>query len=122
MAKRDEEEQFISDLLPGLAELGLLGMVTPETYGGSGLDEVSYAVAIEELARVCPSTAVIVSVTNSVCQEPILRFGNEAQKRRFLPPRQRGTPRRLLPHGAGRRHRCGIPSNQSGQERRPVGF
>ena len=62
VAKRDEEEQFISDLLPGLAELGLLGMVTPETYGGSGLDDVAYAVAIEELARVCPSTAVTVSV------------------------------------------------------------
>lgn len=90
VAKRDEEEQFISDLLPGLAELGLLGMVTPETYGGSGLDDVAYAVAIEELARVCPSTAVTVSVTNSVCQEPILRFGSEAQKRRFLPPLARG--------------------------------
>jgi alkylation response protein AidB-like acyl-CoA dehydrogenase len=90
VAKRDEEERFISDLLPGLAELGLLGMVTPETYGGSGLDDVSYAVAIEELARVCPSTAVTVSVTNSVCQEPILRFGNEAQKRRFLPPLAKG--------------------------------
>ncbi|OYW00590.1 MAG: acyl-CoA dehydrogenase, partial [Acidobacteria bacterium 37-65-4] len=90
VAKRDEEGQFISDLLPGLAELGLLGMVTPETYCGSGLDDVAYAVAIEELARVCPSTAVTVSVTNSVCQEPILRFGSEAQKRRFLPPLARG--------------------------------
>ena len=90
VAKRDEEEQFISGLLPGLAELGLLGMVTPEAYGGSGLDDVAYAVAIEELARVCPSTAVTVSVTNSVCQEPILRFGGEAQKRRFLPPLARG--------------------------------
>ena len=90
VAKRDEEERFISDLLPGLAELGLLGMVTPEAYGGSDLDDVSYAIAIEELARVCPSTAVTVSVTNSVCQEPILRFGNEAQKRRFLPPLAKG--------------------------------
>ncbi len=90
VARRDEKEEFIAELLPGLAELGLLGMVTPETYGGSGLDDVAYAVAIEELARVCPSTAVTVSVTNSVCQEPILRFGTEEQKRRFLPPLAEG--------------------------------
>ncbi|MGC8724099.1 MAG: acyl-CoA dehydrogenase [Acidobacteriota bacterium] len=84
--KRDEEGRFIGELLPGLAELGLLGMIVPEAYGGSGLDSVAYAIAIEELARVCPSTAVTVSVTNSVCQEPILRFGSEEQRRRFLPP------------------------------------
>jgi butyryl-CoA dehydrogenase len=90
VGRRDEKEEFIADLLPGLAELGLLGMVTPETYGGSGLDDVAYAVAIEELARVCPSTAVTVSVTNSVCQEPILRFGSEEQKRRYLPPLAKG--------------------------------
>ncbi len=90
VARRDEKEEFVSELLPGLAELGLLGMVTPEAYGGSGLDDVAYAVAIEELARVCPSTAVTVSVTNSVCQEPILRFGSEEQKKRFLPPLAKG--------------------------------
>ena len=89
-AARDAEERFIEDLIPGLAELGLLGMVTPEAYGGTGLDDVAYAVAIEELARVCPSTAVTVSVTNSVCQEPILRFGTEDQKKTFLPPLARG--------------------------------
>jgi butyryl-CoA dehydrogenase len=88
--KRDEEGRFIGDLLPGLAELGILGMIVPEAYGGTGLDNVSYALAIEELARVCPSTAVTVSVTNSVCQEPILRFGSEEQKRRFLPPLAKG--------------------------------
>ena len=90
VARRDENEEFIAELLPGLAELGLLGMVTPEAYGGSGLDDLSYAIAIEELARVCPSTAVTVSVTNSVCQEPILRFGTEEQKRRFLPRLAKG--------------------------------
>lgn len=89
-ARRDEEGAFIHDLLPGLAELGLLGVLTPSEYGGSGLDNVSYAVAVEELARVCPSTAVTVSVTNSVCQDPILLFGNEAQKKEFLPPLARG--------------------------------
>ncbi|MEW6757123.1 MAG: acyl-CoA dehydrogenase family protein [Acidobacteriota bacterium] len=90
VARRDAEGTFIADLLPGLAELGLLGMVVPESLGGSGLDTVAYAVAIEELARVCASTAVTVSVTNSVCQEPILRFGTPAQRERFLPPLAKG--------------------------------
>jgi alkylation response protein AidB-like acyl-CoA dehydrogenase len=90
VAGRDAEGTFISELLPGLAELGLLGMAVPESLGGSGLDTVAYAVAIEELARVCPSTAVTVSVTNSVCQEPILRFGTPEQRERFLPPLAKG--------------------------------
>ncbi|MEJ2368073.1 MAG: acyl-CoA dehydrogenase family protein, partial [Acidobacteriota bacterium] len=64
--KRDEEERFIEELLPGLAELGLLGMIIPEEYGGSGLGTVSYALAIEELARVCPSTAVTVSLSGNI--------------------------------------------------------
>lgn len=88
--RRDEEGAFVAELLPGLAELGLLGMASPEEYGGSGLDMVSTAIAIEELARVCASTAVTVAVTNGVCQEPILRFGNDEQKKRFLPPLARG--------------------------------
>ncbi len=90
VTKRDEEEKFVGELLPGMSELGLLGMLVPEKYGGSGLDNVSYALAIEELARVCPSTAVTVSVTNSVCQDPILLFGNEEQKRKYLPPLAKG--------------------------------
>ncbi len=90
VAKRDAEGSFIEELLPGLAELGLLGMLVPEAYGGSGLNNVAYALAIEELARVCASTAVTVSVTNSVCQDPILLFGTEEQKRKYLPPLARG--------------------------------
>ncbi len=89
-ALRDREERFIYDLLPGLAELGLLGMTTPDRYGGTGLDALSSAIAVEELARVCPSTAVTVAVTNSACQAPILLYGNEAQKALFLPPLARG--------------------------------
>ncbi len=88
--KRDQEGRFVEELLPGLAELGLLGMLVPEKYGGAGLDNVTYALAIEELARVCPSTAVTVSVTNSVCQDPILMFGNEEQKKKYLPPLAKG--------------------------------
>jgi butyryl-CoA dehydrogenase len=87
---RDEEGAFVAELLPGLAELGLLGMASPEEYGGSGLDMVSTAIAIEELARVCPSTAVTVAVTNGVCQEPIVRFGSDVQKKKYLPPLAKG--------------------------------
>jgi alkylation response protein AidB-like acyl-CoA dehydrogenase len=71
-------------VLAELGELGLLGMLIPEPYGGGGMDASSYCMAIEELARVCPSTAVTVSVSNSVCAWPISRFGTEEQKREAL--------------------------------------
>ena len=61
-------------------------MVIPEEWGGSGLDTVAYAAAIEEIARVCASTAVTLSVTNSVCAYPIFRFGTQAQKEKYLRP------------------------------------
>jgi len=88
--ERDRNESFIEEIVPQLAELGLLGMLTPSEWDGQGLDNVSYAIAVEELARVCPSTAVTVSVTNSVCQEPICVFGTPGQKKKFLPPLAKG--------------------------------
>ncbi|MBI4161691.1 MAG: acyl-CoA dehydrogenase family protein [Acidobacteria bacterium] len=81
---------FPRDLVGRLAEAGLLGMVIPARYGGSGLTTVSYCLAMEEIARACASTAVTVSVTNSVCAYPLLRFGTEEQKNRFLPRLARG--------------------------------
>ena len=86
----DEQEKFPREQLNGLAELGLLGMIIPEEYGGAGFDSVSYAVALEEIARADSSVAVIVSVTNSVCCYPILSFGNEEQKQKYLVPLARG--------------------------------
>lgn len=82
----DEAEKFPSNQLAGLAELGLLGMIIPEEYGGAGFDSVSYALALEEIAKADSSVAVIVSVTNSVCCYPILSFGTEEQKRKYLVP------------------------------------
>jgi alkylation response protein AidB-like acyl-CoA dehydrogenase len=76
--------EFPVELIPRLAGAGLLGMAIPEEHGGSGLDTVSYCLAMEELARVCASTAVTVSVTNSVCGYPISRFGTPDQKARYL--------------------------------------
>lgn len=87
----DEAEKFPRRQLEGLAEIGLLGMIIPEEYGGAGFDSVSYVLALEELARADASVAVIVGVTNSVCCYPLLCFGTEEQKKKFLVPLARGT-------------------------------
>jgi len=86
----DEAEKFPRKQLEGLAELGLLGMIIPEEYGGAGFDSVSYALALEEIAKADASVAVIVSVTNSVCCYPILSFGTEKQKHQYLVPLAKG--------------------------------
>ncbi len=86
----DEEEKFPRRQLEGLAELGILGMIIPEEYGGAGFDAVSYALALEEIAKADAAVAVIVSVTNSVCCYPILSFGTEAQKQKYLVPLAKG--------------------------------
>ncbi|MEZ5347276.1 MAG: acyl-CoA dehydrogenase [Pyrinomonadaceae bacterium] len=86
----DEEEKFPTPQLNGLAEMGLLGMIIPEEYGGTGFDSVSYALALEEIAKADASVAVIVGVTNSVCCFPILGFGTEEQKQQFLVPLAKG--------------------------------
>jgi butyryl-CoA dehydrogenase len=80
----DEAEKFPHVQIKGLAELGLLGMIIPEKYGGAGFDSVSYALALEEISKADASVAVIVSVTNSVCCYPILSFGTEEQKQKYL--------------------------------------
>ncbi|MEJ7860067.1 MAG: acyl-CoA dehydrogenase family protein [Pyrinomonadaceae bacterium] len=86
----DEAEKFPHTQIKGLAELGLLGMIIPEEYGGAGFDSVSYALALEEISKADASVAVIVSVTNSVCCYPILSFGTEEQKQKYLVPLARG--------------------------------
>jgi len=86
----DHEHQWPEDAVKKLGELSLLGVAVPEEYGGAGLDNVSYALAIEEISRGCASTGVIMSVNNSLYCDPVLKFGNEAQKREFLVPFARG--------------------------------
>jgi butyryl-CoA dehydrogenase len=86
----DEAEKFPLEQLSGLAEIGCLGMIIPEQYGGAGFDTVSYALALEEIAKADASVAVIVSVTNSVCCFPILSFGTEEQKQKYLIPLAKG--------------------------------
>lgn len=85
-AEIDKSAEFPWATLKKMAQLGLLGVIVPEQYGGSGFDFVSLAIAIEEISRACASTGVIVAVNNSLTTYPILQFGNEDQKKKFLPP------------------------------------
>jgi alkylation response protein AidB-like acyl-CoA dehydrogenase len=81
----DESQHFPMDLLPKLAELGLLGIQFPEQYGGSAMSAVEYCICIEEIARVCPAIALSVAAHNGLCTSHIAMFGTEAQKAEFLP-------------------------------------
>jgi len=86
----DETQHFPSELVPRLAELGLLGIQIPEAYGGAGMSAVDYCIAIEELARVDPGVALSVAAHNGLCSAHIFMFGTEAQKQHFLAPLARG--------------------------------
>ncbi len=89
--QRDEEERFDRPLMfDRLADLGLTGIVFPEEYGGAGADYISYAIAVEELSRVCASTGVTLSAHLSLGSNPIYLFGSEAQKKGFLTPLAEG--------------------------------
>lgn len=83
--KRDETKEFPADNFEKMAELGLMGMMIPPEYGGAGTDTISYVLALSEIAYSCASTAVVMSVHNSIVCESIYRYGTEDQKKRFLP-------------------------------------
>ncbi|MBX6352075.1 MAG: acyl-CoA dehydrogenase [Thermoflavifilum sp.] len=89
-AARDEEERFDRSLFDKMAELGLTGIPWPEEYGGAGMDYLGYVIAVEELARVCASTAVVLSAHTSLASWPIFKFGTEEQKQRYLVPLAQG--------------------------------
>jgi short-chain 2-methylacyl-CoA dehydrogenase len=84
-AELDREHRFPYDLVAELAELGLMGMPVPEEYGGAGTDTLSYAIAVEELTRVDSSVAITMAAHTSLGTMPILLFGSEEQKQRWLP-------------------------------------
>jgi alkylation response protein AidB-like acyl-CoA dehydrogenase len=86
----DEAQHFPSELIPRLAEMGLLGMQFPEEYGGSALSAVDYCICIEELARVDPAVALSVAAHNGLCAAHIFMFGTELQKQTYLTPLARG--------------------------------
>jgi alkylation response protein AidB-like acyl-CoA dehydrogenase len=86
----DEASRFPSELISKLAELGLLGIIFPEKYGGAGLGYIEYAIAVEELARVDGSVALIVAAHNSLCTNHIYKFGTEAQRQKYVVPLAQG--------------------------------
>jgi len=86
----DESQHFPVELRPKLAELGLLGIIFPEEYGGAGMGYVEYATIIEELGRVCGSVGLSVAAHNSLCSNHIYTFGNDEQKQKYLTPLAKG--------------------------------
>jgi alkylation response protein AidB-like acyl-CoA dehydrogenase len=84
-AELDRKEEFPSRHWPKLSALGFLGMLIPERYGGAGLGPLAMTVALEELNRACASTGVTVSVHNSLAGGPIVRYGSDPQKEKYLP-------------------------------------
>ncbi len=90
-AEIDENERFPEEIIPKLAELGLLGITIPEEYGGSGMDTVSYAIAVEELSRVCASTGITLAAHISLGTQPFVMFGTEEQKQKYIPKLCDGT-------------------------------
>jgi short-chain 2-methylacyl-CoA dehydrogenase len=96
-AELDREHRFPYDLVAELADLGLMGMTVPEEYGGAGTDTLSYAIAVEELTRIDSSVAITVAAHHSLGTLPIFYFGNEEQRREWLP--QLASGRKLAAFG-----------------------
>ena len=86
----DEASHFPMEIIPKLGEMGLLGIIFPEPYGGAGLGYTEYVIAIEELARVDGSVGLTIAAHNSLCSNHIFKFGNEAQKKKYLVPLAQG--------------------------------
>ena len=83
-AERDQNKEFPAQILKKMGELGFMGMMIPPAYGGEGADTISYVLALSEIAYSCASTAVVMSVHNSIVCESIYHFGNEDQKQQYL--------------------------------------
>ncbi len=81
----DENEEYPTKTLEKMAKLGLLGVIIPQEYGGAGLDTISYEIVVEEISRKCASTGVVTSVHNSLAAWPIMHYGTEEQKKKYLP-------------------------------------
>ena len=85
-AEIDKTCEFPEKTVKRMGELGLMGMAIPPEYGGAGTDNISYAIAVEEISRICASHGVTMSVNNSLVCYPLYKFGTEEQKKRFLVP------------------------------------
>jgi len=86
----DLNHEFPSHAVKKLGELGLMGIAVPAEQGGAGMDNISYALAMEEISRGCAGTGVIMSVSNSLYCDPVMKYGTDEQKKEFLAPFARG--------------------------------
>ena len=86
----DETEHFPEETVKKMQKLGFMGIPVPKEYGGQGCDPLTYAMCVEELSKVCGTTGVIVSAHTSLCMDPIMTFGTEEQKQKFLVPLAKG--------------------------------
>ena len=84
-AELDEEERFPKETIPKLAKLGMLGIPFPKKYGGAGGDNLAYSICVEEIAKTCGTTSVIICAHTSLCSYPIYAYGTEEQKMKYLP-------------------------------------
>ncbi|MBR4353467.1 MAG: acyl-CoA dehydrogenase [Bacteroidales bacterium] len=84
-AEIDEQERFPQETVEKMAKLGIFGIPVPKQYGGAGGDNIMYSIAVEELSRCCATTGVVVSAHTSLCMSPILQFGTEEQKMKYVP-------------------------------------
>ena len=82
----DETERFPTETVQKMAEMGMMGLPIPEELGGSGVDQLGYVLAVEELSKVCATTGIILSAHTSLCCWPIMTFGTEEQKEKYLKP------------------------------------
>ena len=89
-AARDAEGKFPAEIVKKMGELGFMGIFVPEQWGGAGMDVMSYILALEEISVACASTGVIMSVNNSLYSDPVLRYGTDEQKKKFLTPFAKG--------------------------------
>jgi butyryl-CoA dehydrogenase len=89
-AEIDEEERFPIETVEKMKKYGFLGIPISKEYGGEGADTLSYILAIETLAKYCATTSILLSAHTSLCCDPILKFGNDKQKEKFLKPLARG--------------------------------
>ena len=81
----DEEEMFPEENVKKMAKLGFFGIPVPKEYGGQGADQLTYAMCVEEMSKVCATTGVIISAHTSLCIDPILHYGTEEQKKKYVP-------------------------------------
>ncbi|MDX2469563.1 MAG: acyl-CoA dehydrogenase family protein [SAR324 cluster bacterium] len=84
-AANDLNHEIHPEIISQLKELGFLGSYIPEEYGGAGMDFLSYVLIVEEISKACASTGVLISAHSSLCSDPIIKYGTEAQKKKFLP-------------------------------------